>query len=584
MLVNYHSYKVKIRNNPITTDNGNSFENMAQVSFFDENKKELLYLELGYLDTEDIYKLIDEGKDINIDHCYVENFSLSTYRKSRQLAKDSYIRISSFSAKEAYFDTHTHNDFSFGEFIKGPVSFNNTVFLNGNTSFVSCKFADCNVDFGYSHFKNGNIDFANTTFGEGELSFKNAVFGQGTKNFQYAQFGTGKVTFTNTEFGNGDVAFINTDFNHGEVSFKIARFGNGNVDFRFAKFGEGNISFERTEFTNGKVNFSKVDFHDGKVNFNRAIFGNGEISFEGCELKNGKLNFLSTEFGDGDLNFEYLEFEGTDFVLDKAKFGNGKISFYGAKLHTLSLKSTVLNNYLDLRVMCCSFIDMSGVVVRDLIDMKPHDFIVNVKHVNFTGLCLMGRIYLEWKANNVETMISSQKKTSNREKSQQFGILKQNFNANGNYDYEDNAYVLFKRYEQKADLEEALQGNKKSALWQYPLFGVRWLLYDKMGKYATDPFRVLLSAVLTYVFFSLVHYIIPFFYNGACYNYPSPPAGEFARLGTTFYYSAITFFTVGYGDIYPLVPLAKIVAAIEPFFGTFMMAYFTVAFARKILR
>lgn len=584
MLIKYHSYKVKIRNNPITTEDGKIFENMAQVSFFDENKKELLYLELGYVDTEDIYKMIDDGLDINIDHCYIENFSLSTYRKSRQIAKEVFVTVNSFSAKETFFDTHTNTDFSYGDFIKSPVSFNNTVFLNGATTFYSSKFGNCNVDFSHSLFRNGNLDFANTSFGDGELNFKHTNFGTGIKNFQYAQFGKGKVIFENVEFGNGDVAFINTDFNHGDVSFKIARFGAGNVDFRFAKFGEGNINFERTEFTNGKVNFSKVDFHAGKINFNRAVFGNGDISFEGCELKGGKLNFLSTEFGDGDLNFEYLEFNDTDFILDKAKFGNGKVSFYGSKIHTLSLKSTVLNNYFDMRIMNCSYIDISGVVVRDLIDLKPHDFNVNIKHINFTGLCLMGRIYLDWKANNVEALISTQKKTTNREKSEQFGILKQNFNANGNYDYEDNAYVLFKRFEQKADLEEALQGNKKSAIWQYPLFGLKWLLYDKMGKYATDPFRVLSSAIFTYVFFSLLHYIIPFFYNSACYNFPSPPANELARLGTTFYYSAITFFTVGYGDIYPISTWSKVVAAIEPFFGTFMMSYFTVAFARKILR
>lgn len=587
MLVNYHSYKVKIRNNPITTEDGKSFENMAQLSFYDENKKELVYMELGYIDTEDLYKMIDEGKDLDIDYCYIENFSLATYRKSRDIKKEEYVKVKSFSAKGAFFDTHLSNDFSFGEFTDGPITFNNAVFLNGETIFTSSKFTNCNVDLSYTRFKNGNINFSNTEFGEGELNFKNAVLGDGIKNFQDAKFGAGKVTFTNTEFGNGDVLFINTDFDDGEVSFKIARFGDGNIDFRYAKFGEGNISFERTEFSHGKVNFSKANFHDGKINFSRSIFGNGDISFEGCELNNGKLNFLNVEFGDGDINFEFLELKDSDFILDKARFGNGKVSFYSSKIHTLSLKSTVLNNYFDMRIMQCSYIDMSGVVVRDLIDMKPHDFKVDIKHINFTSVCLMGRIYLDWKANNVESLISTQKKTTNREKSEQFGILKQNFNANGNYDYEDFAYVLFKRYEQKADLEEALQENKKSALWQYPLFGLKWLLYDKMGKYATDPFRVLLSAILTYIFFSLVHYIIPFFYNlplNECYNFPKVPADELSRFGTTFYYSAITFFTVGYGDIYPFVPFGKFVAAIQPFFGTFMMSYFTVAFARKILR
>jgi len=49
------------------------------------------------------------------------------------------------------------------------------------------------------------------------------------------------------------------------------------------------------------------------------------------------------------------------------------------------------------------------------------------------------------------------------------------------------------------------------------------------------------------------------------------------------YYSAITFFTVGYGD-YFASGLVKLVATLEGFSGVFLMSYFTVAFVRKILR
>jgi len=49
------------------------------------------------------------------------------------------------------------------------------------------------------------------------------------------------------------------------------------------------------------------------------------------------------------------------------------------------------------------------------------------------------------------------------------------------------------------------------------------------------------------------------------------------------YYSAITFFTVGYGDYFALGWI-KLFAVIEGFCGVFLMSYFTVAFVRKILR
>ena len=49
------------------------------------------------------------------------------------------------------------------------------------------------------------------------------------------------------------------------------------------------------------------------------------------------------------------------------------------------------------------------------------------------------------------------------------------------------------------------------------------------------------------------------------------------------YFSAITFFTVGYGECSPL-GLFKIIAPLEGGVGVFLMSYFTVAFVRKILR
>jgi hypothetical protein len=51
----------------------------------------------------------------------------------------------------------------------------------------------------------------------------------------------------------------------------------------------------------------------------------------------------------------------------------------------------------------------------------------------------------------------------------------------------------------------------------------------------------------------------------------------------SFYHSAITFFTIGYGDVYPM-GLSRIISGLEGFMGVFMMSYFTVAFVRKVLR
>ena len=49
------------------------------------------------------------------------------------------------------------------------------------------------------------------------------------------------------------------------------------------------------------------------------------------------------------------------------------------------------------------------------------------------------------------------------------------------------------------------------------------------------------------------------------------------------YFSVITFTTIGYGDYAPLGWL-RLVAGVEGLLGLFLMALFTVSFARKFIR
>jgi len=62
----------------------------------------------------------------------------------------------------------------------------------------------------------------------------------------------------------------------------------------------------------------------------------------------------------------------------------------------------------------------------------------------------------------------------------------------------------------------------------------------------------------------------------------SPPE-QLSELAVSFYHSAITFLTIGYGDYSPWGAV-RVISSIEGFVGLFLMSYFTVAFVRKILR
>ncbi len=589
----FNEYVVEIKDREFKSPEGIIFPNSAIVTFRNREKKKSLVKKYGFFDTEIVYKKIENGEDINLNHAYVHNFSISKYRKSRGLAEEEMVLINNFTACDSIFDSLDSVDFSFCDFGDCDISFENAIFAQGEIFFHGAKFGKGNKDFTYLIVKNGNMNFSNADFGDGNIDFKNSIFESGNKDFQYTTFGNGDISFINTDFGDGDVSFINCNFGNGDCSFKVSRFGNGKVDFHYAKFGKGDISFERTEFGNGKVDFRTVEFLRAKLNFNRSVFGDCDLDFEACELKNGRFNFKSACLGKGFKNFSLCDFEGTNLTFDHSKLGEGDISFYNAKLTGLSMKDCHLDFHLDLRVSKCNYVDLSNTIVRDIIDLRPYEFKVDIDTINFTGMRLLGRIYVDWEDNKVQKLIESQTDTSEKIKGEQFRILKQNFNSTGQYTDEDTAYVEFKRFEARSQLHESVKSNPFMAIIEYPAYLFKWLVFDKMGLYATNPVRVLVSMAVCYVIFSCLYIIGDLLNLGAIHD--STPDIQYifdnygqhvSRIGLvakSFYLSVIVFFTIGFGDFYP-VGYLRIISGLEGFTGVFLMSYFTVAFVRKILR
>jgi hypothetical protein len=131
-------------------------------------------------------------------------------------------------------------------------------------------------------------------------------------------------------------------------------------------------------------------------------------------------------------------------------------------------------------------------------------------------------------------------------------------------------------------MQEEIAANKLARLWAWPAFGFKWLVFDKIGLYATSPGRVLFSVVIFWLFFGSTYFLVDLSGLGKT----ASSVGNLDRLSTlsqSFYHSAVTFFTIGYGDVYPQ-GISRIVSGLEGFMGVFMMSYFTVAFVRKVLR
>ncbi len=529
------------------------------ISITNEHGRSKEVRKLGVVSEVDVFEKIKSNECISLDNRYINDFSLARYRDWAGLPIDSDVTIHDFTATNAYFDLENEIDFSHGVFVGSLSDLSNAVFADGPLSFYHAKF---------------NVD---------KVEFSSCHFGSGATNFQFAEFYTQHVGFDDVVFENGDIQFISSVFGDAKISFKGANFGDGKVDFHYSSFGNGNLTFDKAIFGGGEVSFKRVDFGDGKVDFKRVHFGNGLIDFSEADFKSGKTVFRSAVFGKGDVIFDEVVSE-SDFIFDNAEFGSGKLSFFGAKASKLSFQLCQFNNYVDLRVEKVRKIDLSYTIVRDIIDLMPTDkYRVEMEEMIFSGMRNLGNLYIDWRANKVLSLILSQEDSTQKQKSEQFLILKETYNSTGRYADEDKAYVWYKRFELKADLEHVLKKDPKSALWAYPTTFSKWLLFDKIGLYATEPVRVLFSVGVIYTFFSLVYLILPHFGDTYIDTGGGDVLADMNEVAKAFYFSAITFLTIGYGEFYP-VGIIRFFASIEGYVGVFLMGYFSVAFVRKVLR
>lgn len=550
------SFKTEIIDRPFNTGM-EELPQTARVTFIDDNENIQNIKEYGVKECGYVYEAIHQGKPVNLNNCYLNNFSLNDYRERLKLTANSNVDIVDFSAVNAFFEADDTIDFSYANFTGAQADFVKACFGNGNLSFLKSSFDDVAVDFSA------------------------VFFGRGHTNFQYTNFGNKALTFENAS-NVGNLSFVNAQFGDGKVNFKGVHFGKGTVEFHFSKFGKGDISFDKSTWEGKRIDFRRVEFGEGKLDFRRAEFGDANLHFDESEFGPGRKSFKRAIFGCGNLSFEMTNFGEESVSFENAEFGHGNLSFFQSTLGALSFRSCHLNNYLDLRVQKCGILDLSNTIVRDVIDMKTGFSDVNITELKINGLRNLGKVILDYDKNNVEGLIENQKDATNFQKAEQFRILKEDFGSSGQYEDEDKAYVKFKRYELKHLHENRLKGNAFQKIMAYPAKWFQQILFDKMGVYATDPVRVLMSMVIIYIGFSFLFYLMIHTGHGDLRPGFDPPE-QMSELATSFYHSAITFLTIGYGDYAPW-GVIRVLSSIEGFVGLFMMSYFTVAFVRKILR
>ena len=531
---------------------------IAIVSLIDINGNLVDTRQLPVLPRMLVYKAMNKGLDIDISGFFIQNFSLVEYREEFGFKLDARIDINNFKADFSVFEASEAVDFSLVNFHGKETTFKNTHFGIGN------------VIFDRTNFENKIVNFSKSSFSEGAVSFK------------YTNFGNGVVSFENTVFRNGDISFLNSFFNDGLINFKNVDFGDGDVSFHYSEFGDGDVIFHRSKFNAGLVDFSKVNFGEGKVDFRHCDFKDSEVSFEEIDHKNNRILFKRDRFGNRKISFNKSEIQNSEIIFDEAEFGDGSLTFNGALCSRISLKNCILSNYLDLRVDTCRIIDLSDSIVQNLVDLERGNTSVNLDRLYIYGVRILGKIFISWENNNIKKIIGEQHETSYDQKMDQYRILKEVFHSTGQYEDEDRAYVEFKRNELLAKVDERKEEGGIRKPIGYVGYGLKKAVFDWVGLYATSPGRVLISIFLVYGAYSVLYVLFELSGHGAI-SCITPGLSIFEKVIDSFYFSAVTFLTIGYGDCTP-TGIFKVIAPFEGWMGVFMMSYFTVAFARKILR
>ena len=175
MVTAYSGYSVEIKNVKFISDDGRTCPRTAIITFFDEKGEEIGNELFGAVDLNQLYDAIKEGKDINLDNCYISEFSLASFRRHNNLEKKEQVLFMGFSAKNAFFESRVGTDFSYSTFPDGEISFEGSHFAKGKVVFTGSLFGKGNVNFSNTLFRDGNIEFSGTVFGEGDFLFKNAI-------------------------------------------------------------------------------------------------------------------------------------------------------------------------------------------------------------------------------------------------------------------------------------------------------------------------------------------------------------------------------------------------------------------------
>ncbi|MBQ4879731.1 MULTISPECIES: ion channel [Pseudoalteromonas] len=123
---------------------------------------------------------------------------------------------------------------------------------------------------------------------------------------------------------------------------------------------------------------------------------------------------------------------------------------------------------------------------------------------------------------------------------------------------------------------------------QYPKYSKKRLVssfIDMLCGYGEKPENVIRFSLGMILLCALCYFMLGINYNGDVIQFAAnaPLKQNLHSMLNCFYFSVVTFTTLGYGDITP-VGITRLIATIEAFIGSFSLALFVVVFVKRMTR
>jgi len=402
-----------------------------------------------------------------------------------------------------------------------------------DVSFEGQHFDD-DTSFRYAQFLGGETSFAKAQFSGNQTDFSNTIFSGDITGFHKATFSGERTIFNSALFTADKTYFIDTRFSGSRTYFNLTHFLGNTTQFDDAQFSADQTIFNSAEFTSDQTSFRSAKFLGEKATF-------GATKFLGKET-----NFILAQFR-CETSFKCAEFSG-----DHTHFGLAKFLGPKADLRFMLLSSTQMS-FSNSELGPCSFIG------------------TGCQRIGFTGTTwnsLPGRPDVcrdEMDAETAEDYARAVEVCRN---------IKLAYSETG--DYERAGEFFYGEMECK----------RKSGPWYSQESLMLRALRDVCG-YGERPLRVIKTWLAVVLSFTLLYSLTGIARNGVLEEALSPFSSlseALLSLCNCFYFSVVTFTTLGYGDFAPANLLSRILAGAEASLGAFLMALFILVVGRKMLR